>query len=167
MPNRELFTTRGELLLGKLRNDQTPTPKGVPVPVEKQPSLAEQKDRERLSKPPPAESPVPDQAEPQSTPPQRRRGRKPLPPDIELVIKGLYSVNSPKWDEGLSEEQIAISGQILGERVRMVSEGAPPEEIRKRKDELLLKMYPGLSLEEARRITLERAQKILRDIQLP
>jgi hypothetical protein len=151
-----------------VENQRTKTLReGVAVPVAKEPSLAEQKDRERLSKPPPAESPVPNQAEPQSTPQQRKRGRKRLSPDIELVIKGLHSVGSPKWDEGLSEEQIAISGQMLAERRRLVSEGAPPEEMRKRHDELLLKMYPGLSLEEARRTDLERDQKILRDIQLP
>jgi hypothetical protein len=74
MPNRELFTPRGEVLLGKLRNDQTPTPKGVPVPVEKQPSRAEQKDRERLSKPPPAETPGQDQKE--AVPDDQRENKK-------------------------------------------------------------------------------------------
>jgi hypothetical protein len=59
----------------KLRPVENQKPKalteGVAVPVAKEPSLAEQKDRERLSKPPPAESPVQAQAEPQA--PKRKR----------------------------------------------------------------------------------------------
>jgi hypothetical protein len=48
---------------------------GVAVPVAKEPSLAEQKDRERLSKPPPAESPVQDQKE--AVPDDQRENKNP------------------------------------------------------------------------------------------
>lgn len=134
----------------------------------KEPSLAEQKDRERSSsKPPPAESPVPDQAEPQSTPQKRGRRRKPLSPDIELFYRALYAWAGNTLHEGLSEEQIAISNQMVNETIRMANEGLPPEEIGRMKDELILKMYPGMSLEEAHRTARERTRKNLKDIQLP
>jgi hypothetical protein len=167
MPNRELFTLRGELLLGKLRNDQTPTQKGVAVPVAKEPSLAEQKDRERSSsKPPPAESSVQEPAEPQSTPQQRRRGRKRLHPDIELLHKSRRAWASKSLYKGLSEEQIAIAATSVHQALRMAREGASPEEIGKMEDEFLLKIYPGMTLEEARETARETTQKNLNDIVL-
>ena len=47
---------------------------GVAVPVAKEPSLAEQKERERLSKPPPAETPGQDQKE--AVPDDQRKNKK-------------------------------------------------------------------------------------------
>jgi hypothetical protein len=140
--------------------------KGVSVPVAKEPSLAEQKDRERSSKPPPAESPVPDQAEPQSTPQQRRRGRKRLHPDIELLHKSRRAWASKSLYKGLSEEQIAIAATSVHQALRMAREGASPEEIGKMEDEFLLKMYPGMTLEEAQKTAKEGMLKNLNDIVL-
>jgi hypothetical protein len=59
---------------------------GVSVPVAKEPSLAEQKDRERLSKPPPAETPGQDQKE--AVPDDQRENKK----------KYVYPVHPSKTD---------------------------------------------------------------------
>jgi hypothetical protein len=111
---------------------------GVAVAVAKQPSLAEQEDRERLAKPSPAESPVQAQDEPQALERKRTRGRKQLDPDIELLHKSRRAYASKMLWKGLSEEQIAISATIANRGLRMYYEGASPEEIRKMEDELIL-----------------------------
>jgi hypothetical protein len=83
------------------------------------------------------------------------------------MYRALYAYVGNTLHEGLSEEQIAISDQMVNERLRMANEGASPEEIGKMADELLLKMYPGMSLEEAHRTAREGTRKNLKDIQLP
>jgi hypothetical protein len=160
---------RNRLKLPPVENQRATTlTEDVAVPVAREPSLAEQKDRERLSKPPPLESPVQDQAEPQSAPQQRRGGRKPYPqdPNLQLLYKSRRAWASGTLWKGLSEEQIAISATIANRGLRMYREGASPEEISKMEDELILKMYPGMSLEEAHKAAREGTLKNINDIKL-
>jgi hypothetical protein len=138
--------------------------RGEPRPL--QPNPAEQQARERLGKPPP-EKPVQDQGEPQRSKRKRTIPNRRKDPQMELLVKGLWAVATGKIYEGLSEEQIRLSRQAVNETFRMVEAGATPVEIRKMRDEYLLKKYPGLSLEEARKKSLERVRKILGDYNPP
>jgi hypothetical protein len=109
---------------------------GVFTPVAKEPSLAEQKDRERSSsKPPPAESPVPDQKEvvpndqrenknpyvypvhPSETDPDwksySKRKRKQL--DDEWFFRTI--VEGMQYDNKLSVQEIRERSKRMGKRI--------------------------------------------------